>query len=117
MILAQNLRLNERLLGVHAGRTFGVDRPRETELDRKANALERRDQRAAGVEELLDRVDTRLAKAAADVVRLAIHAEELELWSFLIRLRASGRRREDCGARQVLRRHDDHVVVVLQVAL
>src|SRR5204863_514224 len=77
MIRANDLRLNERFLRVDACRRLGIDRPGEAEFDRVAHRLKRGDERAAGVEELLDGLDAGLPEAAADVRRLTVHAEEL----------------------------------------
>ena len=56
-------------------------------------------------------------EAAGNVRRLAVHTKELVLLGFFIRLWPSSRRRQHRRAVDVLRRHQDHVVVGLQVAL
>ena len=87
------------------------------ELGRELHRLAGADQRAAGVEELGERVDAVAAHAAGDVRRRAVVAEELELVGLHVRHRTRGRRREHRGAIRRLRRHDDDVVVGAQVAL
>ena len=82
MIGPHDLRLHQRLLRVDALTVSVSTECAKPKSIGKRTALARRDQRAAGFQELLERVDARLAEAADDVGRLAVHAEEFELVVF-----------------------------------
>src|ERR1019366_9614481 len=72
---------------------------------------------APSVKESIYSFDACGAKAAGDVRRLAIDAERLVLVALHVRHGLRGRRRENGSTINVLRGHQDHVVVGLQVSL
>ena len=94
-----------------------IDRSRPTELDRQTRGFADRDQRTTRREERGDCIDAGLTEAAREILRLAVHAEELVLVVLEIRLRACGRRLHHRLPAQVLLGHQDHVVVLSQVPL
>ena len=115
--MRDDLRLDQRLLRVHAGwRLVSTDRARPNSIGKRTACSVVISVPPASRNFSIASTPA-LAEAAADVRRLAVHPEELELVSFLIGLWTRGRRRKHRGAVDVLRGHDDHVVVALQIAL